>query len=53
MDDKGAVTRRLVEAGASMKRRMEGYPARDGAESRKALEMEYFSALDIDQPVPA
>ncbi|KAF6837541.1 hypothetical protein CMUS01_04966 [Colletotrichum musicola] len=49
MDDKVAVTRRLVEAGASMKREMEGYPARDRAESRKALEMlEYFSALDID-----
>ncbi|KAF6828204.1 hypothetical protein CPLU01_08683 [Colletotrichum plurivorum] len=54
MDDRVAVTRRLVEAGASMKREVEGYPARDRAESRKALEMlEYFSALDIDQLVSA
>ncbi|KAF6807662.1 hypothetical protein CSOJ01_08026 [Colletotrichum sojae] len=54
MDDRVAVTRGLVEAGSSMKRGVEGFPARDRAESRKALEMfEYFSALYVDQPVSA
>ncbi|KAJ0337707.1 hypothetical protein COL154_006212 [Colletotrichum chrysophilum] len=51
MDDKVAITRRLVEAGASMHRKVEAYPARDRDESRKAMEiLEYFSTLDVDQP---